>query len=104
MLSTDQTEVNQGLKFISNWSSKKTYENVKSQIIMRYGEAEAEVYNPKTNCLTFNAWVSQGYCVKKGEKAFRSIIVKPEIDLEGKTIHRKSFFINLFYYLQVVKI
>jgi N-terminal domain of anti-restriction factor ArdC len=39
----------------------------------RWGEEEAEHYDPLENCFTLATWNKLGYKVKKGEKAIRSI-------------------------------
>ncbi|MEI7498703.1 MAG: ArdC-like ssDNA-binding domain-containing protein [Candidatus Falkowbacteria bacterium] len=57
----------------STWKgSAETLELVRKQIAQRWGEADAEAYDPKTNCFTFKQWKRNGYVVKKGEKGIRS--------------------------------
>src|SRR2546421_1721082 len=90
--------------------SLKTASVVKSQIAERWGEEEAEKYDPETNCFTFNTWRQKGYMVRKGEKALRSytFIQEKEVGMvEGQAqeqvlaSHPKQ--VCLFYYLQVEK-
>jgi len=87
----------------SNWTgSESTLNLVKKQIAERWGEYEADRYNPKENCLTFKGWQRNGYIVKKGEKALKSFVIVEKKDKEtGKVIERTPKRINLFYELQV---
>ena len=92
-------------KLISTWTgSATTAELVKDQIIDRWGQDEANNYDPKSNCLTFNRWLESGYKVKKGEKAIKSFIVIEQKDKEGKTVRKYPKTINLFYIRQVEKL
>ena len=88
--------------------SESTYEMVKNQIAERWGNEEAERYDPYTNCLTFREWLARGYRVRKGEKALRSVtFIGPkgeegtEEDATTKRYPKKVF---LFYRLQVDKL
>jgi len=87
----------------SNWTgSESTLNLVKKQIAQRWGETEAEKYNPKENCLTFKGWLKNGYIVKKGEKAIKSFVIVEKKDKEtGRVIEKTPRSINLFYELQV---
>ena len=87
----------------SNWTgSESTLNLVKKQIAQRWGEDEANRYNPKENCLTFKNWLKNGYIVKKGEKALKSFVIVEKKDKEtGKVIEKTPKSINLFYELQV---
>lgn len=88
----------------STWSgSETTFEIVRKQISTRWGADEANKYNPKSNCLTFNRWLQNGYKVKKGEKALHSFIVVEEKDKDGQVVKKLPKRINLFYVLQVEK-
>ena len=87
--------------------SQKTEDMVRKQIAERWGEEEAEKYDPKTNCFTFQTWWQRGYVVKRGETALRSYTVLEEkvTDENGKEQgiekHKKNVY--LFFYLQVEK-
>ena len=84
--------------------SEATYEMVKEQIEKRWGEERAEEYDPHVDCMPFSSWFSQGYIVKKGQKALKSITfveVKNEKDEVVKKIRR---VVNLFHRRQVEKI
>jgi cell division protein FtsX len=87
----------------SNWTgSESTFNLVKKQIAQRWGDDEANRYNPKENCLTFNQWLKNGYLVRKGEKALKSFVIVEKKDKEtGKVIEKTPKSINLFYELQV---
>ncbi len=92
----------------AHWKgSEKTRDQVKEQIVERWGEEEAENYDPEKNCFTFNTWWALGYCVKKGEHALRSYtLVEETVQDETKTkqaIKKYPKNVYLFYYLQVEK-
>jgi antirestriction protein ArdC len=103
----------QQLQTLAHWrGSVKTADAVREEIARRYGEAEAENYNPEKNCFTFQTWKALGYRVKKGEKAIRSITYveakdKPEkeknTDGEEQEIRKYPKTVYLFYILQVEK-
>src|SRR5512135_882727 len=92
----------------ASWQgSDKTAEIVRKQIAERWGEAEAEKYDPKTNCFTFRTWWQLGYVVKKGEKALKTYTLLDEkiTDENGKEQEIKKHIkkAHLFYYKQVEK-
>jgi len=92
-------------KIVSNWTgSEFTSEYVRRQILARWGEKEANNYNPKCNCLTFNRWLKSGFKVKKGEKSLKSFIVIEQKDQYGKVIRQLPKRIHLFYACQVEKV
>jgi hypothetical protein len=84
--------------------SKKTYEMVKEQIRQRFGEAEAEAFDPYQNCLLFRQWNERGFRVKKGQKALKSITVVEDKDEAGNIVRSWPKNISLFYKTQVEKI
>jgi len=91
-------------KIISNWTgSETTSDIVRKQILDRWGKDEAVNYDPKSNCLTFNRWLKNGYKVKKGEKALKSFIVVERKNDKGQIICQYPKQINLFYVCQVEK-
>lgn len=83
--------------------SELTQKMVRNQISERWGEAEAERYNPYQNARTFAQWTKLGYSVKKGQKALRSVTY-----IEGKNERGEVIKIprpvSLFYRLQVEKV
>jgi hypothetical protein len=86
--------------------SKKTYDHVRSVIAQRWGEEEAEKYDPLVNCFTGATWHSKGYLIKKGEKAIKSetVIERETEDENGEiTVNRIPRIVNLFYIKQVEK-
>ena len=88
----------------STWSGSETTSGiVRKQIATRWGDDEANKYDPKINCLTFHRWSENGYKVKKGEKALKSFIVIEEKDKDGQIVRKHPKNINLFYILQVEK-
>jgi len=89
---------------VSSWKgSLNTTKNVRKQIIERWGEEEASNYDPKCNYLTFNQWSENGYRVKKGEKAIKSITLLEKKDERGEVIRKYAKTVNLFYMRQVEK-
>jgi hypothetical protein len=89
---------------LSNWKgSINTAETVKKQILARWGEEEANNYDPKSNCLTFNQWHAHGYQVKKGEKALKSMTIIEKKNEKGEVIEKYPKTVNLFYIRQVEK-
>jgi len=89
----------------SNWrGSKATADIVREQIRERFGDKEAEKYNPITNCLTFNAWKEYGFQVKKGEKALKSVVIVKKEDDDGVVVASYPRTVNLFYIKQVQKV
>jgi len=90
-------------KVISNWTGSENTSNiVRKQIAERWGEEEAERYDPRHNCLTFKAWLENGYIVRKGEKAIKSFIIIEKKDKEtGKVVERHLKNVFLFYEKQV---
>lgn len=84
--------------------SEKTYSDVKEQIRERFGEEEAERYDPYMLCRTFRQWLKIGYRVRKGEKALTSITFVEKRDGKGEVIKRYPKKINLFNANQVEKI
>jgi antirestriction protein ArdC len=97
------------MQSLAHWrGSENTAATVKQEIAERWGEEEAERYNPKENCFTFKTWEALGYRVKKGEKAIRSITyieVKDKNAQEGKEpeIRKYPKTVYLFYIKQVEK-
>jgi len=90
--------------------SQATATNVQAQIAERYGEQEAQNYDPRKNCFTFMTWRAMGYSVRKGEKALHSYtyVKKSEVaQVNGKSelVTTASYpkHVCLFYYLQVDK-
>jgi hypothetical protein len=84
--------------------SKKTYENVKEQIRERYGDTEAERYDPYFLARTYRQWLKIGYRVKPGEKALKSTTMVEKRNEKGELVRRYPKKINLFYETQVEKI
>ena len=56
------------------------------------------------NMRTFTDWLNLGWKVRKGEKAFRSIVVREIKDKDGDVIKKISRPCFLYYYRQVEKI
>jgi hypothetical protein len=91
---------------LSQWKgSVHTADHVRQEIAARWGEDEAEKYNPLINCFTFATWWAKGYAVKKGEHGIRSYTIKTVIVEEDDKPVEKQYMKTcyLFYYLQVEK-
>lgn len=57
---------------------------VRAEIKNRFGDEEAQKYNPRKNCFTFNGWRQRGYSVKKGERSIKSITFIEDKDTGDK--------------------
>ena len=73
---------------------------VRNQISERWGEAEAERYDPYSNARTFAQWTKLGFTVKKGQKALRSVTYIDSKNERGEVI-KIPRTVSLFYQLQV---
>lgn len=94
---------------LASWKgSENTAEAVRSVIAQRWGEEEAQNYDPTKNCFTYRTWKAKGYHVKRGEKAIRSMTLVEVNDpnaKEGdeKETRRYPKTAYLFYIKQVEK-
>lgn len=91
---------------MSEWKgSLQTADHVREEIRARWGDEEAEKYNPLTNCFTYNTWRQKGYTVKSGEHGIRSFTIKTvTVEEDGKPVEKRyAKTCYLFYYLQVSK-
>lgn len=87
---------------ISNYTgSTTTYDMVAAEIEKRWGSDEIERYDAERNCLPFSKWLQLGYCVRKNERAIRSVTFIEKKDAEGKVVKKYRRIVCLFYYLQV---
>ena len=90
---------------VSSWrGSATTAEQVREQILERWGQEEANNYDPRSNCLTFSQWRENGYKVKYGEKAIKSFTIIEQRDKTGDVVRKYAKTISLFYIRQVEKI
>lgn len=83
--------------------SEKTYEMVKEQIAARWGEEDAESYDPNTDCAPYGSWLLHGYRVRKGEKALKSVTFIEVKDEKDNVIRKVKRTVNLFHKHQVEK-
>jgi hypothetical protein len=81
--------------------SETTFERVQQQIRERWGDIAAAEYDPLHNCLTFRQWLKAGYCVKRGEKAIRSITIIEKKDEKGELVGKYPKTVFLFFREQV---
>lgn len=84
--------------------SSKTATAVREEILRRYGQSEADLYDPNINARPFSSWLELGYRVKKGEKAIKSMTIIEKKDVQNNTVKKYPKTVCLFYYLQVEKI
>ena len=84
--------------------SEVTRTMVRDEIALRWGEEEADRYDPYSNARTFAQWLVLGYRVRKGEKAIRSFVLIEQKDQSGKIIKRYKRNILLFYVKQIEKL
>ena len=90
---------------VSTWKgSEITSDLIRKQIFDRFGEEEANNYDPKSNCLTYNRWLELGYQVRKGEKALKSFIIIEKKDKKGEVVSKYPKRVNLFYIKQVEQV
>jgi len=87
---------------LSNYKgSEATAKLVRTEILKRYGEEQANQYDAYTNCLSFKRWIQLGYKVRKGEKSIRSITFVDKKDALGNKLGSYRKTVHLFYKLQV---
>ena len=92
---------------LAQWKgSEQTADAVRKVIAQRWGEEEAENYDPTRNCFTFQTWRAKGYYVRKGEKAIRSMTLVKAKDPDAgaddtKEVKRYPKTVYLFYIKQV---
>lgn len=89
-------------KVMSNYrGSVTTAQLVQEEIRKRWGDKEANAYDPYTNCLTYRQWQEMNYQVKRGEKAILSFTFIDVVDELGKVLHSYRKTVHLFYRTQV---
>ena len=84
--------------------SEATYEMVKEQIQERWGDECAEEFDPHTDAMPFSSWLAQGFMVKKGSKALKSITFLEVRDKDDKVVRKIRRTVNLFHKRQVEKV
>lgn len=90
------------LETLTNWRGSKHTENmVREEIKKRYGEQDAQEYDPRFSARTYNQWKKLGFKVKAGEKAIRSVTTIEQKDGSGAVIQKRYKPVFLFYVKQV---
>ena len=84
--------------------SASTKSMMEKAVQEKYGKAELKNLDCYHNMRTFQNWLSLGWKVRKGEKAFKSIVVREVKDENGDVIKKITHPCFLFYYRQVEKI
>lgn len=77
---------------------------IEKAIEERYGKAELKNLDCYHTMRTFSNWARLGWKVRKGEKAFKSIVVREIKDKDGDVIKKITHPCFLFYYRQVEKV
>lgn len=87
----------------SEWKgSTRTAAMVAQEIAQRWGSDEVKNYDPMVNCFTYKRWQKEGYQVKKGEKAIRSVTwISASGDENDEHARRFPKTVCLFYIKQV---
>lgn len=80
--------------------AQHSFDEVKRQILERFGPELAKEYDPYTNCDTLVGWQKRGYRVKPGEKSLKSIVMVEKKDEKGEVIAHYPKTVHLFYYPQ----
>ena len=83
--------------------SELTRALVQAQIAERWGNAEAQNYDPYSNAFTFAQWLKRGYRVIKGQRALHSVTYRIVKDATGEIVKRLPKTVHLFYIKQVQK-
>lgn len=97
------------MELTSIYKGGRTAKAVQVEIANRYGETEANNYDPSNNCFTYQGWNQRGFQVNKGEKGIKShtfIGAKEKVSPKGIKItngHKYLKKVTLFYHLQVSK-
>jgi hypothetical protein len=81
--------------------SEATYNDVKSQLLERFGPKVAAGYKPTENCAPFSIWAQAGFRVKKGEKSLKSVTFIESKDEATGEIKKIKRTVNLFHRCQV---
>ena len=89
------------MKATNHRGSISTKKFVAEQIAARYGQEEVKNYNPETNCRTYKSWLEEGFQVKKGEKAIKSVTFVEVENESGEVVKKYPKNVNLFCWLQV---
>jgi hypothetical protein len=89
-------------KVLTAWTgSEKTEELVREQIRERWGDDEADNYNPRFSARPFRAWSKLGFKIKPNSKALRSFVVLKTEDKETGEIKKIFKTIFLFHTKQI---
>jgi len=81
--------------------AQHSFDEVKQQILERFGPELAKEYDPYTNCMTLKQWEGYGYRVKPDEKSLKSIVIVEKKNENGEVVTTYPKTVHLFYYPQV---
>lgn len=93
-----------GLKQTNYKGSLDNYLSVMKQIRDRWGDKSAKKYDPYRNTMTYAAWKENGFKVKRGETALKSITFVPVENNNGEVINVYKRTVNLFFYKQLERV
>jgi hypothetical protein len=84
------------------WTGCEATEKLlRSQILERWGQKEADKYRAKYDARTFREWLKRKKIVNKGEHGLESFVVIEKKDQEGNVIKKYPKKIWLFHKRQV---
>jgi hypothetical protein len=91
---------------VSPWrGSSKSEEDVREQVREKFGDEAAEEFDASKDAMPFSSWLAQGYAVRKGSKALKSITIIEMKDPEDeKKVRKIKRTVNLFHRKQVDRI
>ena len=86
---------------LSSWRGSPLTESKTREIILqRFGSKAAEIYNPRTNAMTYKHWLRCGRRVIKGEKSIPSITIVTKRDPKGEVEKKYAKVAHLFFISQ----
>jgi len=86
---------------LSSWKGSPLTETKTREIILqRFGPKAAEVYNPRTNAMTYKKWLRCGRRVIKGQKSIPSITIVEKRNSKGEIEKKYAKVAHLFFISQ----
>lgn len=81
--------------------SEATYNDVKKQLLERFGKKVADGYKPTENCAPYSVWSKAGFKIKRGEHSLKSVTFIEKEDEATGEIRKIRRTVNLFHRCQV---
>lgn len=86
---------------LSSWRGSPLTESKTREIILqRFGPRAAELYDPRTNAMTYKNWLKCGRRVMKGQKSIPSITVIEKRNSKGEIEKKYAKTAHLFFIWQ----